>query len=659
MKARVVVGLIGAVSLLPASSFAVVSCPDRAPTAISSVAGASQDCQEAITKEGGKFLKKQMKALSKCIQKEDAGVCPTATATEKIENAANDAAGKIAAACGADAAQDGLSSSYGDLTDDAVISTCMLSQHNVTGELLVGNSTGLTTENFGFLDQDGAARATCIKELAKQGVSVTSKALKNATKCINKAMEDGFGGDLVDECVGQWSGGTFDDPDDASTQRKQDKVFGKAEEKIAQKCAGNLSYIPSIFACAGSTTVEDLQNCIICEGWDGVLETLAQQYSESGAFVANGPGAIQTAVTAAGAGDKLLIESGDYAEQVVIATDGLQLVGCGGATGDRPVIERPAGPGPFGNGIFATGRQDLLFQSLEVLNWDDNGIFVSASDGLAFRDIIGDGDLSSEYAIFPVTSNDIVVEGCEVYRVTDAGIYVGQSTNYVIRHNRVEENVAGIEVENSQFAEVHNNYATNNTGGILVFKLPGPPLQIGEDHYLHHNVTENNNTPNFGSGTVGVVPDGTGFLILTDKRTEYEYNISRNNNSLGFAMIDQEIVNFLALPSPPVFSPTSPDQAVEDSSVRRNKFGLDKDGQPAPNGTSPDTTPPNSSAGIGGDIVFALFETHHCVGGTNDGDVCVDNTDCDSGNCDSTHNNCFQDNLTVSDVFLTPSDCTP
>ena len=49
-------------------------------------------------------------------------------------------------------------------------------------------------------------------------------------------------------------------------------------------------------------------------------------------------------------------------------------------------------------------------------------------------------------------------------------------------NNHVELNVAGIEIENSTNADVHDNTATNNTGGILVFNLPGLEVENGADH---------------------------------------------------------------------------------------------------------------------------------------------------------------------------------
>jgi hypothetical protein len=49
---------------------------------------------------------------------------------------------------------------------------------------------------------------------------------------------------------------------------------------------------------------------------------------------------------------------------------------------------------------------------------------------VSFRDVIGDGgdvdpSQRSVYAIYPVESTDVVVEGCVARGIRDAGIYVG------------------------------------------------------------------------------------------------------------------------------------------------------------------------------------------------------------------------------------------
>ncbi len=92
---------------------------------------------------------------------------------------------------------------------------------------------------------------------------------------------------------------------------------------------------------------------------------------------------------------------------------------------------------------------------------------------------------------------------------SDAGIYVGQSTNIIVRRNKVWENVAGIEIENSINADVYDNEATNNTGGILVFSLPDLPIKNGRDARVFRNKILDNNHPNFA-------PEGT--IVATCRR---------------------------------------------------------------------------------------------------------------------------------------------
>jgi parallel beta-helix repeat protein len=89
----------------------------------------------------------------------------------------------------------------------------------------------------------------------------------------------------------------------------------------------------------------------------------------------------------------------------------------------------------------------------------------------------------------------VLIEDSKVINVRDAGIYVGQSTNIVVRNNEVFGNPAGIEIENSANAEVYGNYAHDNSGGILIFKLV-LPIEYSNCHFIHDNIITNNNAPN-------------------------------------------------------------------------------------------------------------------------------------------------------------------
>jgi parallel beta-helix repeat protein len=116
---------------------------------------------------------------------------------------------------------------------------------------------------------------------------------------------------------------------------------------------------------------------------------------------------------------------------------------------------------------------------------------------------------------------------------SDAGIYVGQSSQIIVRNSRAEYNVAGIEIENSTFADVYDNVATNNTGGILVFDLPGLEVQGGQATRVHNNRIFENNTENFApaGNIVANVPPGTGLLILANDNIEvFENQFNDNNN---------------------------------------------------------------------------------------------------------------------------------
>jgi parallel beta-helix repeat protein len=556
------------------------TCPDRTPIQITAPTASGEKCQKAIAKEGAKFLKTKTSALSKCLLKSPAGSCPAAADTAKIELAALKASDKIAKACGDDAAQAALVSSYNTSTDDAVVSSCVLSQHNAVADLLVQNATGLSTEDWPGVDNK--ARSKCIAEASKTGVGIALDLLAAAGKCIDAQIKAGTAGDLAPVCLGSIASSNFVAPSDPKAAEKIGKILSSAASKIDKKCSpGEGSWLPSIFACDGADTAAELSDCLACQGYQSAIDFVEQQYAERGSFVAPGPDAIETAVDAAAPGAKLLIQSGTYGEPATIEQDGLALVGCGGATNERPRIARPAGCSDVDcpNGIVANGIDGLLFQSLEVEGWDQNGIFVAGItgapvQGVTFRDIIGIGGFAPEspdnsrYAVFPRDADRVLIEGCDVRDISDAGIYVGQSTNIVVRFNKIRTSVAGIEFENSAFGFAHNNYATDNTGGMLVFLDGNLPAQFSNDHRVSHNVFVDNNGANFGSGSVAGVPVGTGVLVISDDDSEYAYNVITGNDSFGFGLVDQVLAQFNVSPDPEDIKSTG--ESVHDNVITGN-----------------------------------------------------------------------------------------
>jgi parallel beta-helix repeat protein len=152
----------------------------------------------------------------------------------------------------------------------------------------------------------------------------------------------------------------------------------------------------------------------------------------------------------------------------------------------------------------------------------------------------GPNPSNGPYAIYPVDCKNLLVEDSVARGAADAGFYVGQSENVVLRRNRAEFNVDGFEVENTENADVYDNVMTHNTGGIGVFNLPNLPRQGGKHVRVFNNQIVDNNTTNFAPKSLGAIynlPTGTGIYVMAIKDVEAFGNKIQNNNSLNVFLI--------------------------------------------------------------------------------------------------------------------------
>ena len=135
----------------------------------------------------------------------------------------------------------------------------------------------------------------------------------------------------------------------------------------------------------------------------------------------------------------------------------------------------------------------------------------------------------------PCSCTDVVIDGCTAVGASDAGIYVGQSENIIVRNCTARQNVAGIEIENSTRADVFDNLATDNSGGILVFALPDLPKKDGRHCRVFRNQVLANNHANFApkGNTVATVPPGTGIMIMATDQVEVFDNAIEQNQTVG------------------------------------------------------------------------------------------------------------------------------
>ncbi|MCH7864386.1 MAG: right-handed parallel beta-helix repeat-containing protein, partial [Proteobacteria bacterium] len=128
-------------------------------------------------------------------------------------------------------------------------------------------------------------------------------------------------------------------------------------------------------------------------------------------------------------------------------------------------------------GILIKNVKGLTLQGFTVSDTKGDAIKVQGCSNVVMRDLEAtwtNGKLPTNgaYGLYPVSSTNVLIEKCEASFAMDAGIYVGQSVNVVVRDNFVHDNVAGLEIENTINGEVYRNIARHNTGGMLIFDMP-------------------------------------------------------------------------------------------------------------------------------------------------------------------------------------------
>jgi parallel beta-helix repeat protein len=251
---------------------------------------------------------------------------------------------------------------------------------------------------------------------------------------------------------------------------------------------------------------------------------------------ANAQERLQSALIEAAPGDVVRIGAGRFE-----LTDGLSLdvdrVTVRGAGSDKTILSFKGQLGA-GEGLLVTS-DDVVLRDFAVEDSKGDGIKSKGADRIVYKNIRvewtgGPKETNGAYGVYPVESKWVLIDGIVVKGASDAGIYVGQSEQIIVRNSVAQYNVAGIEIENSRFADVYHNAATHNTGGILVFDLPSLPKMGGGDVRVFQNAVTDNDTPNFApkGNIVASVRMGTGVLIMANDNVHvFENALSGNATS--------------------------------------------------------------------------------------------------------------------------------
>lgn len=195
-------------------------------------------------------------------------------------------------------------------------------------------------------------------------------------------------------------------------------------------------------------------------------------------------------------------------------------------------------------GLKITDSGNITVKDLTVRNTRGDGIKAQLVDQITFQNVKvewtnGPDKNNGGYGLYPVQCTNVMIDHCTATGASDAGIYVGQSKYIVVKNSVAYENVAGIEIENSLYADVFENEVYRNTGGILVFDLPDLIQKKGGYVRVFNNHIHDNNHDNFApkGNIVAKVPPGTGVMILATRNVELFENRIINNISAGTAII--------------------------------------------------------------------------------------------------------------------------
>jgi parallel beta-helix repeat protein len=274
-------------------------------------------------------------------------------------------------------------------------------------------------------------------------------------------------------------------------------------------------------------------------------------------------------------GDILYLRAGKYEVLSTLYIEGNRIT-IRGAGPDRTILSF-AGmiTGTGADGLHLKGK-NLTVESLSVLDPRGDGIKIEECDGLTIRKVKagwsgGPKTENGGYGIYPVRCKNVLIENSEAFGASDTGIYIGQSERIIIRRNRAHHNVAGIEVENSRYADVYENESYNNTGGILVFDLPYLEKKGGGWIRVFNNRFYNNNLTNFApeGNIVGLVPRGSGMIVMANRKVEIFQNSFENHGTVHIAIISY----FVTLNPDPTTRDTAYYPYPQTIFIHNNRFG--------------------------------------------------------------------------------------
>jgi len=246
-------------------------------------------------------------------------------------------------------------------------------------------------------------------------------------------------------------------------------------------------------------------------------------------------------------GDTIKLESGLFPILGTLSMEGKEDIVIRGA-GMNGTILSFAGQVEGAQGLSITNCTNITLEDFTVQDAKGDAIKCQYVNGITFRRVKaqwlgGPKPTNGAYGLYPVQCENVLIEHCVAIAASDAGLYVGQSKDIIVRFSEAFDNVAGIEIENSTRADVYGNNVHGNAGGILVFDLPDLAVKEGKQVRIFDNIIKDNNIDNFApeGNIVGKVPSGTGIMVMATEQVEVFDNTIINNKTAGTAVVSYYI----------------------------------------------------------------------------------------------------------------------
>ncbi len=300
-----------------------------------------------------------------------------------------------------------------------------------------------------------------------------------------------------------------------------------------------------------------LASCNSSEPYSGKARTHA---SKSTFLICPGPDAQKEALIAffdAREGDTIEFCEGKFDFDTGLIMTGKRGITLKGAGRDKTYLRFENSNSQ--DGISINQVDGVVVENLTIYDAPGNGLRIFRTNHVTIRGVkvgwsnsdpatpYGNYDATQEswstngaYAFYPVITRYVLIEDSISVGSSDAGVYVGQSSDILVRRTEAYHNVAGFEFENTYRAEFVDNIAHDNVGGFLVFDLPGR-VQFGEKNRVHRNKSLQQQHQQLRPArrrSSAALPAGTGMLVLASDQLEVHDNEIYDNRTVGIAIVN-------------------------------------------------------------------------------------------------------------------------